>query len=268
VISAVIVRDEHPAPGPSFSASGLPYAPLWELASRCWARLPSDRVPMIEVIKVFEGILANLASQLTIHGMIQIDQQVQSRGGFGEIFRGSHHLHGEVALKRLFHRNDNEIRTLVELKLFMLEAQTWHSLDHHHILKFLGIYIIEDRKYMVSPWAYNGSLPDYIATNPTADRVKFLHQTALALAYLHLSSVIHGDIKAGNILVSSDGHALLCDFGLSRSAMTNTDPFLKGMGSVRWQAPELMDENPKSFSSDVYAFGITIFEREYTLFEV
>lgn len=81
------------------------------------------------------------------------------------------------------------------------------------------------------------------------------------MAYLHRSGVIHGDIKGTNILVSETVHALLCDFGLTKFATSNTSTALKSAGSLRWQAPELWDENrPKTYQSDTYAFGMTVTE--------
>lgn len=80
------------------------------------------------------------------------------------------------------------------------------------------------------------------------------------MAYLHEMGVVHGDVKGGNVLVSSNLHALLCDFGLAKTVDATTSTSLKGAGTVRWQAPELFNDAPRSFKTDVYAFGMTIYE--------
>lgn len=85
-----------------------------------------------------------------------------------------------------------------------------------------------------------------------------LYEVAEALAYLHRSGVIHGDLKAANVLVSNEIHALLCDFGLTKYATSSTSSALKGAGSLRWQNPELWDG--ETLQSDTYAFGMTIAE--------
>ena len=72
--------------------------------------------------------------------------------------------------------------------------------------------------------------------------------------------IIHGDIKANNILVGGSNEALLCDFGLSKLRDSQTLTGVKGAGTLRWQAPELWENQPKSFESDVYAYGMTIAE--------
>ena len=96
-----------------------------------------------------------------------------------------------------------------------------------------------------------------------------LMEAASAVTYLHQHGVIHGDIKASNILVTDDIHALLCDFTPTLQAEEATSAGPRGAGTVRWQSPELWTENAqKSFQSDVWAFGITTYEVCQTIFRV
>lgn len=87
-----------------------------------------------------------------------------------------------------------------------------------------------------------------------------LHETSDAVVYLHRKNIVHGDIKASNLLISDGGHILLCDFGLAKSTYAQTSTALKGAGTFRWQSPELWDNEPRTFASDVYAFSMTIVE--------
>lgn len=102
---------------------------------------------------------------------------------------------------------------------------------------------------------------------------------------MHWIGLIHGDIKGSNILVSGTVHALLSDFGLSKTtspqsneivyeveipavddgASQKTAATIRGAGSVRYQSPELFTGRSRMWSSDVYAFGITIAEVRFTL---
>lgn len=73
--------------------------------------------------------------------------------------------------------------------------------------------------------------------------------------------VIHGDIKAANVLVSDLPSALLCDFGLSRAVGLATSTAIQGQGSIRWLSPELLNAGfGKTEASDVWAFGMLIYE--------
>jgi len=85
----------------------------------------------------------------------------------------------------------------------------------------------------------------------------------------HNPSIIHGDLKADNVLIDHNGNARLCDFGLSRMLEDTTlweTSSSKASGTLRWIAPELLlpseDQTPKTVSteSDIYAFGMTCYE--------
>ncbi|QRV89033.1 cyclin-dependent kinase [Ceratobasidium sp. AG-Ba] len=117
---------------------------------------------------------------------------------------------------------------------------------------------------MVSPWMDNGDLLSYIERNPKTDRCKLLVDISKGVTYLHKRGAIHGDIKSGNILISSEGVAKLADFGCTQTKW-NTLSFTTTTGSpsfsVRWAAPEVVcGESPPSKESDVYALGMTLLE--------
>lgn len=85
-------------------------------------------------------------------------------------------------------------------------------------------------------------------------------EIADAVRYLHETNIVHGDIKGSNVLVDDDIHCLLCDFGLSKVAPSRTSTGMQGAGTLRWQSPELWTGGAKSFSSDTYAFAMTVVE--------
>ncbi|KAG8895298.1 hypothetical protein FRB99_000657 [Tulasnella sp. 403] len=173
---------------------------------------------------------------------------------------------GAVAVKALTcNRTDNDYKE--QKKDILEQAELREKLKNDNVLPFIGIGVdIQDQLYLLSPWMSNGSLKDYLINinNKDVSRPPFLLQTASALTYLHENKIIHGEINASNILVSSDEvpRALLSGFGLSRKVDDLTRPGLRaGGGAVRWQAPELWDGNAhKSVKTDTYAFGMTIYE--------
>ncbi|KAG9030159.1 hypothetical protein FS837_003350, partial [Tulasnella sp. UAMH 9824] len=154
-------------------------------------------------------------------------------GGFCDVFKGIHRTAGVVALKRPRVAGEGYDETII--RRFEREAATWRRLKHRHILEFLGTFEWDGHFYLLS-------------------------QTADAINYLHTEGVLHGDIKASNILINKEGSGLLCDFGLARMTDAITSTLMKGAGSVRWMAPELYDNAPKSPETDIYAFGMTIAE--------
>lgn len=76
---------------------------------------------------------------------------------------------------------------------------------------------------------------------------------------------MHGDIKAGNVLINDRERPLLCDFGLAKMPYCKTSTERKGAGTVRWQSPELWENIPRSLASDTYAFAMTVAEVSWHL---
>ncbi|KAG8920395.1 hypothetical protein FRC01_000789 [Tulasnella sp. 417] len=183
---------------------------------------------------------------------------VQVNGHFCDVFEGTHVKAGKVALKRprigLAGYDD------VVVRRFEREAETWRRLHHPHILEFLGTFKRDGHMYFVSPFINNGTLVEYIYAHPDVNRIRLLCEAADAVQYLHNEGIVHGDIKACNILIGDNGNSLLCDFGLTKGAESRTSTAMQGAGTFRWQSPELWDNAPKSSESDVYAFGMTIAE--------
>ncbi|KAF5376922.1 hypothetical protein D9615_007330 [Tricholomella constricta] len=147
------------------------------------------------------------------------------------------------------------------------------SLQHKNILPFFGVVDNPTDLGIVSPFMRNGSLPSYLARNPSANRRNLLIDIAQGLVYLKSCGVIHGDLKGPNILVNDEGVACIADFGL---AFYDGDTFpldespdslassLSGAGTVRYMSPERLHPETNSalstFASDVFSFGMVIYE--------
>ncbi|KAH8115885.1 kinase-like domain-containing protein [Phellopilus nigrolimitatus] len=101
------------------------------------------------------------------------------------------------------------------------------------------------------------------------DNFSMIRGIANGLEYLHEQGVIHGDLKAANVLVSPKGAPLLMDFGLSHLVCTTStveSATSARTGSIRWQSPELLfppgdsDDDVHTKASDIWAFGMTALE--------
>ncbi|KAF8598370.1 WD40 repeat-like protein [Ceratobasidium sp. AG-I] len=191
-------------------------------------------------------------------------------GGFGDIWEGRMQDGTKVAIKCLrFHAIPPENKR--GLKRAARELYVWSKAKHVNVQELSGIIMFQGGLGMVSPWMDNGNLQEYLQKFPDADRYQFCIQIANGVSYLHSIDMVHGDIKAINVLVSKEGIAKLNDFDLSIlmdptlcfSSTTNI-----GGGTLRWMAPELIlgpeDESspptPKTTQTDVYALGMTMLE--------
>ncbi|KAG8889942.1 hypothetical protein FRB98_001988 [Tulasnella sp. 332] len=187
-------------------------------------------------------------------------------GSTADIWQGEW-LGETVALKVL--RNVGRMDRQTE-KNFRREIDIWRRLKHKHVLPLYGICFIGSLIHLVSPFAKNSHTLNYFRLNPDADRVKLVAQAASGLAYLHSHSppIIHGDLRAVNVLVSQAGDAFISDFGLARleqvagsETITSLDP----AGACRWMAPELIAPAPgartvQTTYTDVWSFGMFAFE--------
>ncbi|KAF8517253.1 kinase-like domain-containing protein, partial [Hysterangium stoloniferum] len=192
-------------------------------------------------------------------------------GGYADIWTGKL---GDttVAIKilRRFSSEGVKIRHDKLMRRAWREYLTWSSLSHPNIVQCLGYSYdftpatIIDLPALISPWMSHGTLLSYIVSNPEINRIPLITGISGALVFLHGHHplIVHGDIRAGNILVSGEGVPCLIDFGLSRFVddMIRLTTSSNVGGSLRWMAPELLHNGKPNRQSDVWAFGMTILE--------
>ena len=88
---------------------------------------------------------------------------------------------------------------------------------------------------------------------------KYVSEIASAINYLHLNNILYRDLKPDNILISSNGHIKLTDFGLSKR-LGDEDLTLSYVGSMAYLAPEVLQQQPHGKSIDWYQLGTLIYE--------
>ncbi|KAJ7208855.1 kinase-like domain-containing protein, partial [Mycena pura] len=183
-------------------------------------------------------------------------------GGFGTVYRGTWNR-TEVAIK-VMHKFGG-VKT--DLSLLRREIDVWLNLRHPNILQFLGANTLDDTPFIVMPcMPYNAR--QFIQCHKDVDPVYILRDISLGLEYLHSrnSKICHGDLKAINVLIDDRGRAQLCDFGLARvkADITSRTAAQVGnsvtSGSRNWMAPELLVGARVTPSSDMFAFGMTLYE--------
>ncbi|KAJ7242890.1 kinase-like domain-containing protein [Mycena rebaudengoi] len=230
-------------------------------AGRNSAHLEARRL----IVKISETT-GLLPSSLMIKGVTQRSDEPVFGGSFGDIFHAKYQ-DNRVALKRLQIFKTENLEKDVR-QSFLREALIWKNLDHSYILPFIGIDSTSCPGYlcMVSPWMGKGPVIGHNGAPETKRIRTLMYEIAIGLQYLHSEEVVHGDLKAANILIDDENHVRLADFGLARFAHSPLAPTNRG-GSTRWMAPELlhpescgMKEFQRTFSSDIYSFACVCLE--------
>ncbi|KAJ7789032.1 kinase-like domain-containing protein [Mycena olivaceomarginata] len=179
-------------------------------------------------------------------------------GGFGMVYRGTWNR-TDVAIKVL----QNVAGVTPSLVLLRQEIDIWLTLRHPNVLQFLGANTLDNTPFLVMPYIRTNAR-QFLQERPGYNPVYILRDISRGMQYLHSRKICHGDIKGINILVEESGRSLLCDFGLSRvkaDITGRTAQITNNMvGSRNWMAPELLAGSLPKIPSDIYAFGMTLYE--------
>ncbi|KAH7345144.1 kinase-like domain-containing protein [Rhizoctonia solani] len=227
---------------------------------------------------------------LDLTGLVRkIDPTPFARGGFADIWMGELSWLitspvQKVAIK-VPHVTSRHLRGTerqeVERRLER-ELKTWRMLRHPNILPLLGTCgdlgtfpFALPLPSMITEFCPLGTLADYLVDHgEPIDDLAMIHDIASAVVYMHEMDppIVHGDLKAENILISKDRTPRISDFGLSRAVKNSDMPTgyttSTFHGSMRWMSPELhqADDNgrppPFTPASDTWAFGMVMLEIE------
>ncbi|CED83451.1 protein [Phaffia rhodozyma] len=156
---------------------------------------------------------------------------------------------------------------VTDKRLLLDEIRSWVQVTHPHILTTLGASSTTAGKglYVVTKYVDLARTADkYFMENRSLNPTAILLEVAGAMHYLHhmKPEVLHEDLRATNIYITPDGHALVANFGLRRiKRQLRKDIPGFPEDEPRWRSPEVLSKIEKpSRSSDVYAFGMTCFE--------
>ncbi|XP_068453277.1 raf-1 proto-oncogene, serine/threonine kinase a isoform X1 [Clinocottus analis] len=183
-------------------------------------------------------------------------------GSFGTVYKGK--WHGDVAVKILKVTEP----TPEQFQAFRNEVAVLRKTRHVNILLFMG-YMTKDNLAIVTQWCEGSSLYKHIHVLETNFKIIQLidiaRQTAQGMDYLHAKNIIHRDMKSNNIFLHEGLTVKIGDFGLAtvKARWSGSHQVEQPSGSILWMAPEVIrmqDNNPYSFQSDVYSYGIVLFE--------
>jgi serine/threonine protein kinase len=184
------------------------------------------------------------------------------QGGMGIVFRALHDGDGRtVALKVLrdeLGADDTFRRRLAH------EARAAAEVDHPNLAPVLEAGEADGRVYLAIRYVDGRSLAGRLRADgplPLAGLVRLAAEVGAGLGALHERGIVHRDVKPANILLGSDGMAVLGDFGLAKGrAYTVLTRPGQVLGTLDYLAPELIRGEPAGPMSDLYALGCVLFE--------
>ncbi|EFO99988.1 hypothetical protein GCK72_019160 [Caenorhabditis remanei] len=192
-----------------------------------------------------------------MHRDVNFKKQIGS-GAYGTVYRGRLVKNNAViAVKKL----DTEGTDEDALADMMKEARVMQLYDHPNIVKFYG-FILDDYPYLlVLEFCNGGAVEDLLREKSDLKvnrRVQYTYMAACGMDYLHKKNCIHRDIAARNCLIHN-GIVKMADFGMCRATTVYKVDLTKPL-NVRWLAPEVWANGETRFNTDVYAFGVMIWE--------
>ncbi len=192
--------------------------------------------------------------------------ELLGRGGMGAVYRAVREddFAKQVALKLV----DRELVSPLILRRLHRERQILARLEHPNIARLLdGGTTADGRPYLVMEHVDGMPIDRYCEDRrlSPAQRLALCLQVASALAYAHQNLIVHRDLKPANILVTADGVPKLLDFGIAKLLDPAEDPAgltrtLERPMTPRYASPEQVRGEPVTPASDLYSFGVLLYQ--------
>jgi len=184
------------------------------------------------------------------------------RGGMGVVYHAVQEDVGrEVALKLV---HSDALRRKRSVQRFQREIRALAKLDHPNLVKFYS-YKMSGRNHYISMEFVDGpDLQTYLRESPLPTRrflVRLANEIASAMDYFHGKGILHRDLKPRNVLLTRDGVAKVVDFGLAKHLdLTAITAMGRHIGTPRYMAPEVAQGYDATSASDIYQFGLILYE--------
>lgn len=181
------------------------------------------------------------------------------RGQFGQVFEGLFNGKTRVAIKTLR-------KGSMDPQDFLAEAQIMKKMKHENLVQLYAVCTREEPVYIVTELMAKGALISYLQTDegkclPLSGYINMATQIAAGMSFIEREKYVHRDLAARNILVGDNNVCKIADFGLARF-ITETEYEARAGAKfpIKWTAPEAANFSKFTIKSDVWSFGIVLYE--------
>ncbi|XP_051879256.1 tyrosine-protein kinase SRK2-like isoform X2 [Pristis pectinata] len=179
-------------------------------------------------------------------------------GNYGEVWKAIWNNNVPVAIKML--KADN-----TDSSNFLKEAQIMKSFKHQNLITLYAVCTRTQPFFIVIEMMKHGDLLNYLRKSEgcftTVQLINMAVQIAAGMSYLESNCYVHLDLAARNVLVGDNIICKISDFGLTKLLKgTSATEIPDGQFPIKWTAPEVTSKNQISMQSDVWSFGIVLYE--------
>lgn len=201
-------------------------------------------------------------SQPSVHQLYQRLETV-GKGAYGSVSKGKHIPTGNVVALKIINLDtpDDDVADIQREVALLTQLR-----DAPNVTKYYGCYMDGPRVWIVMEFANGGSVLSLMkASKDGCIEEKYvsiiIREVLIGLAYLHKVPVIHRDMKAANVLVTTMGKVMICDFGVSALLTTMSSKRNTLTGTPYWMAPEVIEGvHAYDTKADIWSLGIMIYE--------
>ena len=202
------------------------------------------------------GALTNLLPQSSV----VLSGELLGEGGFSKVWKATFTDENEQTIYVA-------AKEVVSCSLEVKEILNMQNMSHENIIKFYGVWKgYDDKVYIIMELAENGDLRSFLNKCKQESKrltkgcvLKWTYQGARALQYLTQNHTSHRDIKSLNFMITQDGDLKLGDLGLA-TQLYETQHTDDQRGTTHWMAPEIYTKQERSPKSDIFSFGIVVWE--------
>ncbi|KAG8520236.1 Tyrosine-protein kinase SYK [Galemys pyrenaicus] len=196
--------------------------------------------------------------------LLTLEEKELGSGNFGTVKKGQYRMKKvvkTVAVKIL----KNEANDPALKDELLAEANVMQQLDNPYIVRMIGICEAESWM-LVMEMAELGPLNKYLQQNrhvKDKNIIELVHQVSMGMKYLEECNFVHRDLAARNVLLVTQHYAKISDFGLSKALRADENYYkaqTHGKWPVKWYAPECINYYKFSSKSDVWSFGVLMWE--------